>query len=148
MNRVNLFLTIAVLAAGVACSKGRYSTGAFHLAPDGNIERGKQAFLSMGCNTCHRVSGVELPAPTVTPQVPVSLGGEVIHQLSDGYLATSMLHPSYELAPYLERDIASAGQSRMPSYNDRMTTRQLTDIVTFLQAHYTVPHDDVDTLTH
>jgi mono/diheme cytochrome c family protein len=52
-----------------------------------------------------------------------------------------MIHPSYELAPYPKAEIANGGQSRMPSYADTMTIRQMTDIVAFLQAHYRVPRE-------
>lgn len=89
-----------------------------------------------------------MPAPTVQPPVPVALGGEVVHRLSDGYLATSMIHPSYELAPYPKDQITENGHSRMPAYVDQMTIRQMTDIVAFLQAHYTVPPDRAPNVTH
>jgi mono/diheme cytochrome c family protein len=143
-----LLLVTALLGATTACSHGRYSVAAFHLPPDGNAERGKAAFLALGCNNCHRVSGVDMPAPTVEPPVPVVLGGEVIHRLSDGYLATSMIHPSYELAPYPKDQITKDGHSRMPAYVDQMTIRQMTDIVAFLQAHYSVPRDRAPDVTH
>jgi hypothetical protein len=48
-------------------------------------------------------------------------------------------YPSYELAPYPKDQISSGGQSRMPHSSDRMTVRQLTDIVAFLQSRYLVP---------
>ncbi len=147
-NGAKLFLLTTFLGAAAACSHGRYSVGAFHLPPDGDADRGKAAFLVLGCNSCHSVSGVDMPAPTVQPPVPVALGGEVVHRLSDGYLATSMIHPSYELAPYPKDQITENGHSRMPAYVDKMTIRQMTDIVAFLQAHYTVPPDRAPNVTH
>jgi len=62
----------------------------------------------------------------------------VDRRLTDAYLVTEVIDPSYRLAPYPKNQIASGGQSRMPHYADRMTVRQLTDIVAFLQAHYTL----------
>jgi sulfur-oxidizing protein SoxX len=147
-NRSKLLLVTAIGAVTAACSHGRYSSAAFHLPPDGDAARGKQAFMSLGCNSCHAVAGVDMPAPTVQPPVPVVLGGEVVHRLSDGYLATSMIHPSYELAPFPAAQITSNGESRMPSYADKMTIRQMTDIVTFLQAHYKVPKESTADVTH
>jgi len=146
--RAKSLLVASLWVATAACSRGRYAAADFHLPPDGNAGRGKDAFVALGCSTCHRVAGVDLPAPTVEPPVPVDLGGEVIHRLSDAYLATSMMHPSFELAPYPKEQITSGGQSRMPAYTDRMTVRQMTDIVTFLQAHYTVPRDRREDLIH
>lgn len=147
-RRANLLLAGSLLAFTAACSRGRYAPADFHLPPDGDAERGKAAFVALECNTCHRVSGVDLPAPTVQPPVPVELGGEVIHRLSDAYLATSMMHPSFELAPYPKAQITSGGRSRMPAYTDRMTVRQMTDIVAFLQDHYTVARDRQEDITH
>jgi L-cysteine S-thiosulfotransferase len=140
MGSRSTLITIAVLAlAGAACNSGRHSAAAFRLPPDGNIERGKAAFVDLGCSSCHEVSGADLPRPTVQPPVPVSLGGAVDSPLSDAYLVTSIIYPSYDLAPYPKDQITSGGQSRMPHYTDRMTVRQLTDIVAFLQSRYFVP---------
>ena len=97
------------------------------------------AFVALGCNSCHEVSGVDLPRPTVQPPVPVILGGPVEARLSDAYLVTSIIYPSYELAPYPKDQITSGGQSRMPHYIDQISVRQLTDIVAFLQSRYFIP---------
>src|SRR5208283_1403192 len=104
-----------LLAADVACSSGRYSASAFRLPPDGDAERGKAAFVALGCHSCHEVSGMDLPRPTVQPPVPVVLGGVVDAKLSDAYLVTSIIYPSYRLAPYPKDQIAIHGQSRMPA---------------------------------
>jgi sulfur-oxidizing protein SoxX len=130
---------VLLLVTGAACGSGRTSPAAFRLPPDGNVERGKTAFLAFGCNSCHEVSGVDLPRPSVQPPVPVILGGLVDTRLSNAYLVTSIIYPSYELAPFARRQVARGGHSRMPEYAETMTVRQLTDIVGFLQAHYFVP---------
>lgn len=140
-NRTKLLLVVSLWGVTAACTEGRYSSASFHLPPDGDAARGKVAFVALGCNSCHAVVGVDMAAPTVQPPVPVVLGGEVVQRLSDAYLATSMIQPSYDLAPYPARQITSHGQSRMPSYADKMTIRQMTDIVTFLQAQYKVPKE-------
>lgn len=94
--------------------------------------------MDLGCHSCHAVAGVDLPKPTVQPPVPVALGGEVDAKLSDAYLVTSMIYPSYELAPYPKDQITSGGVSRMPAYADKMTVRQMVDVVAFLQSRYIV----------
>jgi len=133
-------LAVALLfLTGAACGSGRHSPAAFRLPPDADIERGKAAFVSLGCNSCHEVSGVDLPRPSVQPPVPVVLGGLVDTRLSNAYLVTSIIYPSYELGSYPRDQVARGGQSRMPHYAETMTVRQLTDIVGFLQAHYFVP---------
>ncbi|HXK02337.1 MAG TPA: c-type cytochrome [Verrucomicrobiae bacterium] len=132
---------VAVLfSAAVACSPERYSNASFHLPPDGNVAEGKATFQQLGCHECHRVAGSGLPEPTMQQPVVVVLGGEVTDRPSDAYLVTSMIYPSYALAAYPKKQITTNGKSRMPTYADRMTARQMTDLVAFLQAHYTIPN--------
>lgn len=133
----NLVVLVALIGSGVACTTGRYSAAAFHL-PDGDADRGKVVFVSMGCPKCHVVTGADLEPPTVQPPVPVVLGGEVDHRLSNAYLVTSVIDPSYALAPHPKQQITRGGESRMPGYADQLTVRQLADLVAFLQSHYTV----------
>ncbi len=126
--RARVLLIAALLSAGTACRSARYTNAGFRLPDDGNVERGKQAFLDLGCNSCHGVYDLKLPPPTVQPPVPVTLGGAVNKRLSDAYLVTTIIHPK----------ITRGGVSRMPNYEDRMTVRQMVDLVAFLQAQYTV----------
>jgi len=138
-DRSKIIAIAALLATGAACGGGRHSPSAFRLPPDGDVDRGKADFVALGCHSCHEVSGADLPRPTVQPAVPVVLGGTVGARLSDAYLVTSIIYPSYELAPYPKEQITHGGQSRMPRYADQITVRQMTDLVAFLQAHYYVP---------
>ncbi len=126
----------ALLGAGVACDSGRHSTAGFRLPADGNPERGRQAFSDLGCPACHRVVALDLPSPTVQPPVPVVLGGEVDRKLSDAYFVTSLISPSHQLALYPKEQITTHGVSRMPSYTDKMSARQMVDLVAFLQSRY------------
>ena len=132
-SRVLLIATL--LGVCVACDS-RHSSAAFRLPQDGNVERGKEAFAELGCASCHRMSGVELPPPSVQPPVPVVLGGEVELKLSDAYLVTALINPSHQLAPYPKEQIAIGGVSRMPNYSDKMSVRQMVDTVAFLQSRY------------
>jgi hypothetical protein len=81
---------------------------------------------------------MELPKPVTQPAVMVALGGSVPREVTDGYLVTSIMNPSYVLAAYPRELITAGGRSRMPDYRDRMTVRQLVDTVAFLQSRYTV----------
>jgi mono/diheme cytochrome c family protein len=125
--RARILVLAVLLIAGTACRSGRYTNAGFRLPPDGNAERGQQAFLDLGCNSCHGVYDLKLPPP-VQQRVPVVLGGTVNKRLSDAYLVTAMIHPQY----------ASKGAPGMPDYEDRMTVRQMVDLVAFLQAQYTI----------
>ncbi len=140
MRRYSILLAIAsLLMATAACNAGRHSSSGFRLPDTGDPERGKATFIALGCSGCHRVSGAaELPAPTTTPAVPVVLGGDVATEMTDGYLVTSIINPSHRLASYPKSQIATDGKSRMPEYAESLSVRELTDLVAFLQAHYTV----------
>ena len=138
LRHAGFLAIIAIVGAGIACSSGRHSSAGFRLADDGDIERGKAAFVALGCSSCHKVSGVELPAPTVQPPVPVVLGGEVHKVIPDGFLVASIINPQYKLAQYPKEQITISGKSRMPPYADQMTVRQLTDLVAFLQSRYVI----------
>lgn len=131
-------LIIAVIAVGVACTTGRHSSAGFRLAADGNVDRGKHAFVQLGCNNCHEVAGSDLSKPTEILPVPVVLGGMVSREVTDGWLVASIINPSHSFGRYPKDLMMVNNQSRMPSTADQMTVRQLTDIVEFLQRHYTV----------
>lgn len=134
-----------LLGAAAGCQSGRYTTKGFSLPADGNPERGRNDFIAFECYKCHAVTGAGLPSATLPAELTVTLGGEVDKRLSDGYLVTSIINPSHALAQYPKNRITtSKGASRMASYADRMTVRQLIDIVAFLQANYRVRNPSPD----
>jgi sulfur-oxidizing protein SoxX len=138
MTKWVLPLLFAVLAMVLcSCEPGPHSSSGFRL-PDGNAVRGKAVFVAYGCHRCHEVAGSDLPKPTVQPTVPVVLGGVVERTMTDGYLTTSIINPSYQIAGYPKEQVAVNGRSRMPHFDDRMTVQDLTDLVSFLQSRYTV----------
>jgi len=136
--RLEILGMAALALSGVACQSERYTPAGFHLPRDGDVERGKAAFVELGCNSCHQVSGVDLPGPTATPAVPVKLGGQSSRRLSDAYLLTAMLDPNYHLAPHEKGEITAGGHSRMPAFTDKMNLRQMVDIVAFMQSQYVI----------
>lgn len=128
-----------LLAVGLLGCAGARSGAGFRL-PGGDASAGRLAFESLKCHQCHRVEGVDFPAPSVHPPVPVVLGGEVPHVKTDGELVTSIVNPSHRItgAYNPEEVMRPDGSSRMPDMTDAMTVHQLVDIVAFLQARYTV----------
>jgi mono/diheme cytochrome c family protein len=121
-------VTILALGAFTGCG-GRHSAAGFRLPEDGDIELGKAAFIQLECTRCHTVAGVELPSPTDVGK-PVPLGGRVYEVRTDGYLVTSIIHPSH---------VVTVGEeSHMPSFARNMTVKQLVDLVAFLQSTYEV----------
>lgn len=133
---------VQVIALGMVpiflsgCIPGPKSAHGLHL-PDGDVDKGKAAFLALHCNTCHRVDGVELPVPVTTAPTNVVLGGAVSRIRTHGELVTSVINPSHGLAPGFPREAIKDGKlSPMPEFNDFMTVGQMIDIVTFLQSRY------------
>ena len=122
-----IITTLAVALLVSACETGRHSATGFRLPANGDAARGKAVFLEFGCARCHNVSGAaDLPAPAQLAK-PVVLGGEKAFEMPDGYLVTSIINPTYR----------RPAQTPMPSHADQMTVQQLTDLVAFLQTHYT-----------
>jgi cytochrome c553 len=114
-----------------ACNAGRHSSAGFRLPHGGDAERGRTAFIAHRCNTCHDVSGADLPRPSSPRIVAVALGGETSREKPDGYLVTSIINPSYSR-------VRQASPHAMPDYARELTVAELVDLVEFLQAHYTV----------
>lgn len=115
---------------------GRRSAVGFHL-PDGNVEKGKAAFVELKCYSCHKVDGVETPAPIVVKHPPVVIGGQVAHVKTYGELVTSIIDPSHRIAANVKKDWeVDCKMSPMPNFDRLMTVEQMTDIVSFLQSRY------------
>jgi L-cysteine S-thiosulfotransferase len=117
---------LVLLLAAPACDTGRRSPAGFRLPAGGDVQRGKTAFVALGCVRCHDVAGVDLPAPGARTRSVLLLGGEVSREPGDGRLVRSIIAPS----PERRSGVA------MPHYDEQMTVRQLTDIVAFLQSRY------------
>jgi L-cysteine S-thiosulfotransferase len=129
-------MAAALLVLFAGCEYGPKSGKGFRL-PEGDIEKGKTAFVDLNCHTCHRVSGIDLPPSVATAPTNIVLGGEVTYIRSYGELVTSIIHPSHGLAPgFRKEQLQDAKLSPMPEFNDVMTVRQMIDLVTFLQSRY------------
>ncbi len=108
----------------------------------GNTARGQQAFVSLGCNQCHLVSGVELAAFAGTRPVTVELGGELIFAKTYGDLVSSIINPDHVISDrYLDQlpRAARRAVTSSPMYmNPEMKVTELIDIVAFLNSRYSL----------
>ena len=104
--------------------------------PQGDIQKGKQTFVDLGCNSCHSAGQIEWKGNANDIQVP--LGGEVQSVKSYGELVTSVINPSHKIAAKYKDTMSVDGVSKMQSFNDVMTVQNLIDIVTFLQSEYDI----------
>jgi hypothetical protein len=105
--------------------------------PEGDILAGQKAFGELGCTTCHSVPGTDLPAPAADAPIHIKLGGTVTQAKAYGMLLTAIMHPSHGL-PHDARPayLDASGEPLDLNLTDRMSVRQLIDIVEFLQDHY------------
>ena len=133
----NLKWLAAILVFGaLAGCGGRHSAAGFRLPGNGDVERGKVAFVELKCHGCHTVADVDLPPPT-TIGLPLPLGGMVHEVRTDGYLVTSIIHPSHSVRyPPRAALLAPDPESHMPDFSRNMTVRQMVDLVAFLQSTY------------
>jgi mono/diheme cytochrome c family protein len=142
---LRILLASAILLVATACAPDPKSGSGFRL-PDGNADAGKKAFVDLGCHVCHQLDGIDAKFEG-TPAVRVRLGGETTRVRTYGDLVTSIINPSHRLATgYKPEVVAPEGKSLMETaaLNDRMTVRQLTDLVAFLQGKYQVVVPEVN----
>jgi len=106
----------------------------------GGIDKGQQAFASLGCIQCHIVEGVELPAFSGVGPFTVVLGGELIFAKTYGDITTSIINPDHVLSDQYLELLPSQERSRVnssPMYlNENMKVTELIDIVAFLNSRY------------
>jgi hypothetical protein len=134
-HEVKFIVSFVVLAILSGCAGERSASG-FRLPENGDTERGRTAFVELECHQCHPVAGVDLPPPSGDSKISLGLGGRVREVRTDGYLVTSVIHPSHKIRRY--PGVGDSDESPMPDYTDQMTVRQLVDIVAFLQSRYEV----------
>ncbi len=100
--------------------------------PAGDADAGRQAFVDLGCHTCHAVQGEALPKPTgESPTSGPELTGMGTHH-PPAYFAESILNPNAVRVAgpgYLGPD----GSSIMPTYPN-MTVAQLANLVAYLSS--------------
>ena len=130
-NFARVVTAMVVLLAAGGCEPQKSAQG-FRL-PDGDIDRGREAFVSLKCNSCHSVTGETFPA---AERFHIRLGGETARLRTYGDLVTSIINPSHVIsARYLE-ELRQAKESPMTNFNETMTVAQMIDLVAFLQSRY------------
>jgi len=110
--------------------------------PPGDVEKGKTAFVDLGCGACHVLQGVfkKLPPEEGGDEaIEVVLGGPVSRVKTYGDLVTSIINPSHRLSRGTGADTVNPdGTSKMPYYNDVMSVQELVDLTTLLQTTYSL----------
>ena len=134
-----LFFMISAPVLFLGCSESKHSGAGFRL-PDGDVEKGRLAFVELNCVRCHSVVGEDALSSSVTErEIHVVLGGDVTRDKTYGQLVTSIINPSHVIsAENRKKYVDENGASLMPDMTDELTARQVIDLVTFLQTKYKV----------
>lgn len=132
-----ILMSLSMILLG-ACDEQTRAARGFSL-PEGDPDAGKVVFTQMQCNSCHHLDDIaQLPVADVH-NISVKLGGEVTRIRTYGELVTSIINPSHRIAQSYEPQNTDAdGHSTMRNYNDVMTVAQLVDLVSFLEAQYSL----------
>ncbi|MGD8396021.1 MAG: c-type cytochrome [Candidatus Eiseniibacteriota bacterium] len=100
--------------------------------PHGDPVAGREAFVELGCTSCHAVSWEsELPAPVAAVDAPAL--GRALATQPMGSVATSIVLPSHWVTPQV-RHTDEDGLSPMGDFTRAMTVRQLIDVVAYVRS--------------
>jgi mono/diheme cytochrome c family protein len=121
------------------------------LLPPGDPAEGRAVFVRLECFACHEVKGETFPGPARTPRSSgPDLTGMGAHH-PPAYFAESIVNPNRVIVQG-DGYTGSDGLSRMPSYADTMTLKQLIDVVAYLASltggHAAHGHHDTGDAIH
>jgi mono/diheme cytochrome c family protein len=103
------------------------------LVPPGDPAEGRRVFVMMECFACHTVAGEEFPDQSRIERGPGPALTEMGSHHPAEYFAESIIHPNRVI-------VLGPGHtgwdsfSKMPSYADLMTVKQLIDVVAYLKS--------------
>jgi mono/diheme cytochrome c family protein len=102
--------------------------------PAGNPAAGREVFVKLECYTCHEVKGEQFQKPDAGDKSgnvgPELSGMAPLHPAE--YFAEAIINPNAAVEEN-KGYRASDGKSKMPSYNDLVTVREVIDLVAYLK---------------
>lgn len=100
--------------------------------PTGDPAKGREVFVKLECYSCHEVKGESFPAPRERNKVGPELASMgPLHEAE--YFAEAIISPNAVVEKGKGYE-APDGSSKMPSYNDSVTVREVVDLVAYLRA--------------
>jgi len=147
LRKLTFLGCVVLLLAGCTTGDGNDYEIATLVMPEGHPDAGRQAFLKLGCASCHAVGWEpEFPAPLSANPGP-GLDRSLTMQTAGG-IATSIIVPSHYVPAKIRRT-AEGQVSPMADYTEAMTVRQLIDVVSYLRAQgaETVARDAIEDQT-
>lgn len=136
MNKIKILVITVTLLIFSGCDTGPNSPKGFSL-PEGNIVKGKEAFIKHQCLSCHALKGLDRENMPAELDKLIELGGGSATVTTYAELVTSIINPSHKISRNYQNNATDA-VSKMRNYNDVMTVSELVDIVSFLQPQYKV----------
>lgn len=125
-------LGVALAAGCVGSDRGHGYEVTMLVLPDGHAEAGREAFVGLGCTSCHQVAWEkDLPVPVAAVKAPEL--GETTAATSPGMLATAIIAPSHYVPAEIRKATEDHG-SPMGDFTEAMTVRQLIDVVAYLKS--------------
>jgi len=103
----------------------------FTLPKGGDPEKGREVFVKFECFACHEVKGEKFPAPD-----PGKVGPDLSFMAdlhAPEYFAEATINPNAVIEKGRGYE-APDGSSKMPSFNDDLTVRDLVDLVAYLMS--------------
>lgn len=112
-------------------AQGGVPRGWKFLMPRGDAAEGRKVFVTLECFACHEVKGEDFPQDAKRARdAGPALTGMGSHHPPE-YFAESIMNPNRVIV--VGPGFTGAdGLSKMPSYADTMTLKQLTDVVAYL----------------
>ena len=104
--------------------------------PQGDSVEGKKLFVELECYKCHEVNGKSFP---LLDEGDKGIGPE-LSQMADThpreFFAESIVNPNAVIDPQDKElgFLGADGKSRMPTYSDVLTVKQLADLSTYLKS--------------
>lgn len=140
-------ISIAALLLLLALVAGCAYTPMFGFPVEqGDILRGRQAFIDHQCHACHSIANMQLPALAGASDPILELGGGTTNVKTYADLMTSVINPNHVVSERYRQRLVLQGtiptESPMPMpHIDNMTVRQLIDLVAFLDSRYVFVED-------
>jgi len=135
---VRIASVLSLLALGAGCA---YTPMFGFPIEQGDVERGRQAFIDHQCHACHSIANLRLPPLAGASEPILELGGPVSNVKTYAELMTSVINPNHVVSERYRQRLVLQGtvpaSSPMPMpHIDNMTVRQLIDLVAFLDSRY------------
>jgi mono/diheme cytochrome c family protein len=132
---IGLLVLLPVVSAAQSPSQGQYQVVNNVVLPEGDRSAGRQAFVDLKCQVCHRVAGEKDLAPIAGLEGP--LLNSMLQLQSPSDIAAAIIAPSHSLSirtsEAVKAQLSKQGMSPMGDFSRAMTVRQLADLLAYLR---------------